>query len=35
MMMRNVDRLDDDEKQEIRSRARKLRDDLGIGGISR
>jgi deoxyribodipyrimidine photolyase-related protein len=35
LVLKNVDRLDDEEQKRIRSRARALRSDLGIGAISR
>lgn len=34
LTLKNLDRIDDDERQAIRSRARKLRAELGIGSIS-
>jgi deoxyribodipyrimidine photolyase-related protein len=35
MVLKNVERMDDDERGRIQRRARQLRQSLGIGGITR
>ena len=34
LALKNVDRLDEDERKAIRSRAKKLRAEFGMGSIS-
>ena len=34
LAVRNVDRLDKAEREAIRSRARRLRADFGVGGVA-